>query len=133
MLFVAVVAHGATRPNVLFIVSDDLACRLGSYGDPVAKTPHLDQLAQRGVRFDRAYAQYPVCNPSRTSFLTGLRPDTTRIFGNSTPLRKTLPDATTLPQAFRKSGYFTASIAKIFHVFSRSAPNAFPLSHGPRI
>jgi iduronate 2-sulfatase len=106
----------APRPNVLFIVADDLCNHLGTYGDKVVRTPHLDALAARGVRFDRAYVQYPVCNPSRNSFLTGLRPDTTRIYDNATALRTPLPDAVTLPQRFRENGYFTASIAKIFHV-----------------
>jgi uncharacterized sulfatase len=104
------------KPNVLFIVADDLSTHIGTYGDKVVQTPHLDALAARGVRFDRAYVQYPVCNPSRNSFLTGLRPDTTRIYGNSTALRETLPDAVTMPQRFREQGYFTASISKVFHV-----------------
>ncbi len=115
----AVRIHGAgvpSRPNVLFIVADDLCNHLGTYGDRVVQTPHLDALAARSVRFDRAYVQYPVCNPSRNSFLSGLRPDTTRIYGNDTALRTTLPDVVTLPQRLRESGYFTASIAKIFHV-----------------
>ena len=104
------------RPNVLFIVADDLCTHVGAYGDKVVQTPHFDALAARGVRFDRAYAQYPVCNPSRISFLSGLRPDTTRIYGNDVALRTTLPDAVTLPQRLRENGYFTASISKIFHV-----------------
>ena len=104
------------RPNVLFIVADDLCTHVGAYGDKVVQTPHFDALAARGVRFDRAYAQYPVCNPSRISFLSGLRPDTTRIYGNDVALRTNLPDAVTLPQRFRENGYFTASISKIFHV-----------------
>ncbi len=106
----------AARPNVLFIVADDLCTHLGAYGDKIVQTPHLDALAARGVRFDRAYVQYPVCNPSRNSFLTGLRPDTTRIFGNDVALRSTLPDVVTMPQSFRGQGYFTASISKVFHV-----------------
>jgi uncharacterized sulfatase len=106
----------APRPNILFIVADDLCNHLGTYGDKVVRTPHLDALAARGVRFDRAYVQYPVCNPSRNSFLTGLRPDTTRIYDNSTAIRATMPGAITLPQRLRESGYYTASIAKIFHV-----------------
>lgn len=112
----AVAGVAAPKPNVLFLVADDLCNHVGTYGDTVVKTPHLDALAARGVRFDRAYVQYPVCNPSRNSFLTGLRPDTTRIYDNNTAIRATLPDAVTLPQRFRESGYFTASIAKIFHV-----------------
>lgn len=113
---IAAFAAAPPRPNVLFVVADDLCTHVGAYGDKVVQTPHLDGLAARGVRFDRAYAQYPVCNPSRNSLLSGLRPDTTRIYGNNIALREHLPDAVTLPQCFRQHGYFTASIAKIFHV-----------------
>ncbi|MBL9206702.1 MAG: sulfatase [Opitutaceae bacterium] len=111
-----VLAERTAKPNVLFIVADDLCTHVGAYGDKVVQTPHLDALAARAVRFDRAYVQYPVCNPSRNSFLSGLRPDTTRIYNNETALRSILPEVVTLPQCFRESGYFTASISKIFHV-----------------
>lgn len=110
-------------PNVLMIVVDDLNCHLRCYGDPVAQTPHIDRLAARGVLFERAYAQYPVCNPSRCSFLSGLRPDVTGIYGNSVSLRTRLPDVVTLPQLFRTSGWFTAGISKVFHVSQWDPPD----------
>jgi hypothetical protein len=90
------------QPNILFIAADDMNNNLGCYGHPIVKTPHLDRLAARGVRFDRAYCQYPVCGPSRCSLLTGLRPDSTGIFENNIAVRDKLPGAITPSSALQK-------------------------------
>lgn len=116
LLFLAAVAFATERPNVLLLVSDDLAATLGCYGFPAAKTPNLDALAARGVRFERAYCQFPHCNPSRSSFLTGLRPGTTRVTNNEDNLYKNLPGVMTLPRHFREHGYTTARFGKLFHL-----------------
>ena len=102
-------------PNVLFIVSDDLNVDLGCYGHPQVKTPNIDKLRTRGMVFDRAYAQYPLCNPSRNSFLTGRYPGTTGCLDNSMHIREAVPDIITLPQYFKKNGYNSITSGKIFH------------------
>ncbi len=99
--------------NVLFIIVDDLRPLLGCYGHLEMHTPNIDRIAQRGTLFNRAYCQNPLCHPSRTSILTGLRPNTTRVFSNSAGFRENLPNAVTLPQHFKTSGYHTQSIGKV--------------------
>ena len=104
------------KKNVLLIISDDLTTTaLGCYGHELAHTPNVDAFAAKGVRFERAYCQYPLCNPSRCSFMTGRRPDTTRIFGNGTNFRENLPNVETIPQHFQKAGYYAARVGKIYH------------------
>src|ERR1051326_3288975 len=92
VLHPSLVRSAPDRLNVLFIVSDDLNNSLGCYGNPNVKTPNIDKLASRGVRFDRAYVQCSLCNPSRVSFLSGLRPDTTGVHDLVTPTRTYLKD-----------------------------------------
>lgn len=113
-----------SRPNVLFLISDDLRVQLGySAGSiqfpykisPQMHTPHLDQLASRSAVFHRAYVQQALCNPSRTSALTGRRPDTTRVYSSKEIFRSSGGNFTTLPQLFKENGYLTLSIGKIFH------------------
>lgn len=107
--------QGQKKMNILFIASDDLNNDLASYGHSLVKSPNLDRLAQRGVRFERAYCQIPWCSPSRVSLLTGLRPDSTQVFDLKTEFRDNIPTVTTLPEFFKKQGYFSARVGKIFH------------------
>ncbi|MEO8350282.1 MAG: sulfatase, partial [Chthoniobacteraceae bacterium] len=107
---------GIKRPlNVLFLVSDDLRPELGCYGNTVIKSPNIDRLAERGMVFNRAYCQQAVCSPSRSSVMTGMRPDTTKVWDLNTHFRKALPAAVTLPQLFKNHGYFTQGMGKIYH------------------
>ncbi len=114
LILIGATASAAPQPNVLFIVADDFRAELASYGSP-AHTPNLDRLAKRSLQFDNAYAQQAVCNPSRSSFLTGRRPDTLRIWNNSVHFRELNPDVTTLPLWFKEHGYDTRCVGKIFH------------------
>ncbi|MSU65834.1 MAG: iduronate-2-sulfatase [Opitutus sp.] len=119
----AFAAQPAPKFNVLFLIADDLNCDLGSYGVREMKTPNIDKLAARGVRFDSAYCQFPLCSPSRSSFLTGRRPNVTGVRANPIPatspisphFREKIPTTITLPQLFKQNGIFAARVGKLYH------------------
>lgn len=108
-------AGASAAPNVLFIAIDDLRNDLACYGDEIALTPNFDRLAAQGIVFNRAYCQLAVCGPSRHSLLSGLRPDTNRVWDLDSHFRETFPDRVSLPQHFKNNGYHTRSIGKIYH------------------
>ena len=113
--FVPTQSPASDKLNVLFLICDDLNCDLGSYRHPQVKSPNIDRLAARGVRFSNAHCQYPLCGPSRASFMSGLYPDQTLIRRNAIYLREHLPDVKTISQMFRDAGYFATRIGKIYH------------------
>jgi len=135
LLACAVISTSASaaeaRKNVLFIAVDDLRPELGCYGNTIIKSPNIDRIAKSGVVFENAFCQQAVCSPSRTSLLTGTRPDTTKVWDLKTHFRKAQPDLVTLPGHFKANGYFTQSMGKIFHhglddAQSWSVPSEFP-------
>ena len=103
------------KPNVLFLICDDLNCDIGVYGHPVVQTPNIDRLAERGVLFRNAHCQYPLCGPSRASFMTGMYPDQTLVRRNARYIREHIPNVMTIPQVFRQDEYFAVRIGKVFH------------------
>ncbi len=125
-------AEAMEKPNVLLILVDDLKPALGCYGDPHAKTPHMDALAARGMRFDLAYCNQAVCAPSRFTLMLGSHSTSTGLYGLGSRLRQTFPHAVTLPQHFAKhGGYRTESLGKIFHVGhgNQGDPESFSIPH----
>ncbi|MBI5693085.1 MAG: sulfatase [Verrucomicrobia bacterium] len=108
-------ARAADRPNILFIAVDDLRPEFGAYGASHVRSPNLDRLARSGITFNRSYCQQAVCSPTRSSLLTGTRPDTTKVWDLVTHFRDALPDVVTLPQHFKNHGYFVQGMGKIYH------------------
>jgi iduronate 2-sulfatase len=131
LLCFPVAIHAAEKPNVLLILVDDLKPALGCYGDKHAKTPHIDKLAARGSRFDLAYCNQAVCAPSRFTLMLGSHSTSTGLYGLGSHLRKSIPDAITLPQHFARHGYRTESLGKIFHIGhgNEGDPKSFSIPH----
>lgn len=115
------ISYPSEKLNVLLIVADDLNCDIGAYGNSVVKTPNIDRLAERGILFENAHNQYPLCGPSRASFLTGMYTNQTKITRNNMNLRNSIPDVITLGQRFRQQGYQSVRIGKMFHYDNPSA------------
>jgi len=109
------IAQEQKKRNLLCIATDDLNNCLSAYGHPIVRTPNIDRIAKRGVRFDHAYCQFPLCSPSRSSMFTGLSPDSNGIYDLTTHFRANVPDVVTLPQLFRRNGYYSARSGKIYH------------------
>lgn len=116
LLLLPLTGFAQTKPNVLLIMADDLRDFGGAFTKAAVKTPNLDRLRSRGTTFERAYVQYPVCNPSRSSMLTGLRAEQTGIVGNDIPLRQKMPDIVTLPQLCKEAGWQAHAFGKIYHL-----------------
>ena len=116
MLTLVSTAIAAKAPNVLFLMSDDLSTALSGFGHPQCKTPELDKLAERGMRFENMHCQYPVCGASRASLMSGLYPYTNGTLGNAGTLRGNMPDVVTMSQLFRKNGYRVGRVSKIYHM-----------------
>jgi len=117
LLFVALAssAFSEDKPNILFIIADDLNDNIGCYGHPLVKTPNIDKLAKEGLVFRRAYTNFPLCGPSRNSFMSGLYPDQTGTHALRALLREYAPDVTTMSQHFMNNGYIAARVGKIYH------------------
>uniref|UniRef100_A0A5F5PPQ5 Iduronate 2-sulfatase n=1 Tax=Equus caballus TaxID=9796 RepID=A0A5F5PPQ5_HORSE len=115
----------ATDPlNVLLIIVDDLRPSLGCYGDQLIRSPNIDQLASHSLLFQNAFAQQAVCAPSRVSFLTGRRPDTTRLYDFNSYWRVHAGNFSTIPQYFKENGYVTMSVGKVFHPGTACCPTS---------
>ena len=114
-------SYKSDKFNVLLIIADDLNCDIGAYGNQVIKTPNIDRLAKRGILFENAHNQYPLCGPSRASFMTGMYTNQTKITKNNMNLRNSVPDVITLGQRFRQQGYQSVRIGKMFHYDNPSA------------
>ena len=115
LLFTYSISESQVKPNVLFIIADDLNCALGAYGDPIAITPNIDRLAKQGLVFSNAHVQYPLCGPSRVSLMTGLYPDQTKSKKLRLYVRQTIPEVVTLGQKFRIENYHSVRVGKIYH------------------
>ena len=127
--------HAAGKPNVLLVCVDDLKPLLGCYGAPTIRSPSIDRLAARGVLFERAFCNQAVCAPSRNALMTGLRPQRIGIYDLGTNFRKAVPDAVTMAEHFRRHGYRTEAMGKIFHVGhgNHEDPSSWSVPHwGPK-